>query len=91
MFNYELLINNYIDGNQDYGENFRKCFRSNVCIFLDDGKLYTCRVVPNIKHFNKYFGKKLVVSEKDYINKFNKTSASYNLLTHLLTGQMLFA
>jgi hypothetical protein len=58
------------EGNQDNEDSFKKCFRSNVCIFLDDGKLYTCPMIPNIKHFNKYFGENFVISEKDYIDIF---------------------
>jgi MoaA/NifB/PqqE/SkfB family radical SAM enzyme len=57
-----------LDGNQDYEYNFKKCPVSNVCIFLEEGKLYTCPEIPNIKHFNKYFDKNLVVSERDYID-----------------------
>jgi MoaA/NifB/PqqE/SkfB family radical SAM enzyme len=57
-----------IEGKQNSKENFISCWRSNNCIFLEDGKLYTCTKIPNIKHFNRYFNKKLEVSEGDYID-----------------------
>jgi MoaA/NifB/PqqE/SkfB family radical SAM enzyme len=57
-----------IEGKQNAEESFKKCFHSNTCIFLEDGKLYTCPMIPTIKHFNQYFNKKLEVSEKDYID-----------------------
>jgi MoaA/NifB/PqqE/SkfB family radical SAM enzyme len=57
-----------IEGKQNFEESFKKCPSSNVCIYLEDGKLYTCPQIPNIKHFNQYFNTKLEVSEKDYID-----------------------
>jgi MoaA/NifB/PqqE/SkfB family radical SAM enzyme len=65
-----------IEGNQDKEDSFKKCFRSNVCIFLDEGKLYTCPMIPNIKHFNKYFDKNLEICEKDYIDIYRARNIS---------------
>lgn len=57
-----------IEGRQDIGNSFKKCKRSNRCIFLEDGKLYTCTLIPNIKYFNTHFSKNLEISESDYID-----------------------
>ena len=35
---------------------------------LDNGKLYTCAIHANIRHFNKFFNKNIPVSVNDYIN-----------------------
>ena len=57
-----------LSGSQNEYENFLKCQDANSCIFLRNGKLFTCVVPPNIHHFNEYFTKNLEVSEKDYID-----------------------
>ncbi len=57
-----------LSGSQNANENFLNCNDANNCIFLRDGKLFTCVVPPNIHHFNEYFGKNLEVCEKDYID-----------------------
>lgn len=46
------------DGKRDPKRSYFKCFVSNNCIMLKEGKLYTCTLIPNIEHFNKYFNKK---------------------------------
>jgi MoaA/NifB/PqqE/SkfB family radical SAM enzyme len=63
-----------INGKQDIDFNIKKCFRFNKCIFLQDGKLYTCPMIPCIKHFNKYFNKNLEVTERDYIDIYKARS-----------------
>jgi MoaA/NifB/PqqE/SkfB family radical SAM enzyme len=63
-----------INGVQNVKYNFKKCFRANVCIFLQDGKLYTCPMIPCIKHFNKYFNQDLHVSENDYLDIYRVKS-----------------
>lgn len=55
-------------GNQDPKRSFFKCFLSNKCVMLKNGKLYTCTLIPNIEHFNRYFDKDLKVCDKDYID-----------------------
>lgn len=57
-----------LTGKQNIDENFAACFHANNCIFLKNGKLYTCTVAPNIENFNKYFGKNIPLSEKDGID-----------------------
>lgn len=71
-----------ISGKQKAPHSFTYCRMSNQCAFLKNGKLYTCPVIPNICHFNKYFGQSLVVSENDYIDLYSNTTAE-EILTFL--------
>ena len=57
-----------IDGKQDPKKSFYKCFLSNECIMLKNGRLYTCTIIPNIDHFNKYFNTNMEVCEEDSID-----------------------
>jgi organic radical activating enzyme len=57
-----------LGGKQNISENFKICSLSNTCIHLNKGKLYTCPVVPYIKHFNDYFNQNLQVTKHDYID-----------------------
>jgi hypothetical protein len=57
-----------LEGRQDPEESFKKCHRANTCIELNDGKLYTCETIPNVKYFNSHFNQKLEVTEQDYID-----------------------
>ena len=56
------------NGTQDPRRSFLDCDMANRCIFLRDGKLYTCPVIPNIWHFNAYFHTDLAVSPLDAID-----------------------
>lgn len=55
-----------LTGSADIQESFRLC--ELLCSIISDGKIYTCGVIPSIKHFNKYFQKDLQVCDKDYID-----------------------
>jgi MoaA/NifB/PqqE/SkfB family radical SAM enzyme len=55
-----------LDGGQDAGGNFAAC--GGGCITLRDGRIYMCAAPAHIQFFNKYFGKDLHVTEKDYID-----------------------
>ena len=57
-----------LEGKQDIRSNFLNCEDANNCIFLREGKLFTCVTPPNIHHFNKYFNKNIPVTNKDYID-----------------------
>jgi len=57
-----------INGTEDVQTSFELCYKSNNCIMLDEGKIYTCATIPYIKYFNKRFGTNLEVSENDYID-----------------------
>jgi len=57
-----------LTGSQDPRDSFLKCNSANRCIALDNGKIYTCSLIPYVKYFNEYFCKNLVVSENDYLD-----------------------
>jgi MoaA/NifB/PqqE/SkfB family radical SAM enzyme len=57
-----------LQGTENNRKSFELCYKSNTCIYLNEGKIYTCATIPYIKYFNKYFGTNMEVSEKDYID-----------------------
>lgn len=65
-----------IYGKQDPYASFSSCSMANRCIFLRNGKLYTCSIAPNIHHFNAYFNQNLIVSEHDSIDIYSSTNAT---------------
>lgn len=64
-----------LEGKQAAAVNFCKCSFGNVCIALEDGKLFTCIVPANIGLFNSYFGKNIEVTDMDYIDIYQVDSA----------------
>lgn len=62
-------------GGQDPRISFRMCEKGNGCITLEDGHLYTCTLIPNIRIFNEAFRKNLEVSENDSIDIYSDVSA----------------
>jgi hypothetical protein len=54
--------------------NFMNCPKSSTCSYLMYGKIFPCAEIPNICHFNKYFGKELPVDKKDYIDIYKVKS-----------------
>lgn len=64
-----------IKGKQNAKISFRACAKGNQCIALENGKLYTCTLVPNIFIFNERFNQKLSVSKKDYVDIYDDLSA----------------
>ena len=63
---YKLPLN--LQGNENPEWNFRNCWLANNCVMLQNGRLYTCSYIPNIRHFNKFFNKNIPVSVNDYID-----------------------
>jgi MoaA/NifB/PqqE/SkfB family radical SAM enzyme len=57
-----------LNGTQNVKDSFLRCFLANDCYFLEKGKMYPCPVVPNSRHFNRYFNQNLQVSANDYID-----------------------
>ena len=47
---------------------------ANHCIFLKQGRVYTCATAANIEHFNKFFNKNLKIMNKDSINIYKAKS-----------------
>ena len=65
-----------LHGTQDPRQSFLACDMANRCIFLRDGRLYTCVVIPNIQHFNEYFHQNLEVSPLDSIDIYQAQSGA---------------
>ena len=55
--------------------SFEICNMANRCWLLKNGKLYTCPIIPNIEHFNKYFGMNFKVVKEDYVDIYDDVSA----------------
>ena len=72
------------NGKNDPKKSFYKCFVANDCIMLKNGKLYTCTLIPNIEHFNKYFKKNLEVCKDDSIDIYKAKSKHeiFDFLSH---------
>lgn len=64
-----------LDKIHDPNTNFILCHKANNCVTLKNGRLYTCTLIPNIVHFNKYFKTDLQVLENDGIDIYNANSA----------------
>lgn len=65
-----------LSGKQDPRKSFLKCDMANRCIFLREGRLYTCPLIPNIHHFNEFFQQELQVSPSDFIDIYKAKSAT---------------
>lgn len=59
---------------QDGLDSFILCHRSNKCITLRDGKLYTCTLIPVIHILNHEFGTDYKVTSQDYVDLRTATS-----------------
>jgi MoaA/NifB/PqqE/SkfB family radical SAM enzyme len=57
-----------LSGTQNPHDSFLRCSSANRCISLDNGKIYTCSLIPYVKYFNTYFKQQLNVSSQDYMN-----------------------
>lgn len=64
-----------LEGEQDPTESFVNCRNANLCITLENGKLYTCSIASNIELFNQYFKQKLELTEKDGVDIYNVNTA----------------
>lgn len=63
-----------LKGKQDPRDSFLRCARANRCISLDNGKIYTCSLIPYVKYFNEYFNQNLTVTTNDYLKLHQATS-----------------
>lgn len=57
-----------LQGRQNPKMSFMMCSKGNDCITLENGRLYTCTIIPNIYIFNKTFKKDLKICKEDYID-----------------------
>ena len=62
------------EGKQNPIINFINCTTGNNCIYLRNGKLYTCTIAPNIIHFNSFFNKNLPIGNDDCIDIYKADS-----------------
>jgi ABC-2 type transport system ATP-binding protein len=69
---FKLILD--LEGSQDVAATFARCWEANSCSTLMDGKLYTCSLIPNVKHFNDHFKTNLEVKEGDYLDIHTETS-----------------
>ena len=60
-----------LSGKGDPRYNFIRCGRSNGCITLWKGKLFTCTMIPNVHFFNKAFNQNIPVTEADYVDIYS--------------------
>ncbi|MCR6577693.1 4Fe-4S cluster-binding domain-containing protein [Campylobacter insulaenigrae] len=56
-----------LKGDSDPFDNFVICHRANCRIQINNGIIYPCPVVANVKYFNEYFNQNLEVSRFDYL------------------------
>lgn len=64
-----------LEGNSNVRQNFAFCGRANNCITLSKGRLFTCTFAPHVRHFNKYFGQNVAITEADYVNIYDDITA----------------
>jgi uncharacterized radical SAM superfamily Fe-S cluster-containing enzyme len=57
-----------LSGGQDPKKSFKRCCMAACTVAVQHGRIATCSFVFNMRHFNKYFGKSVPVTDKDYIN-----------------------
>ena len=64
--------------------NFFNCWEANMCIRVQDGKMYTCSRIPHVHLFNEYFKTDFKVTEDDYIDIYKAQSKAqiYEFLAH---------
>lgn len=64
-----------LTGQQNPTLSFWECYHANKCVFLEDGKLYTCTIAPTVWIFNKKFGTHLELETGDYLDIYKAQSA----------------
>lgn len=64
-----------LKGEQNIESNFLQCHRANNCIFLHEGKLFTCSFAANVRHFNKFFKKEIPITSDDFIDIYQANDA----------------
>ncbi len=72
-----------LTGKRDYMDNFKGCYRANECILLEHGKMYTCFVIAESRHFSKFFDVDLEICKDDYIDIY-EVKTGKELLENLL-------
>jgi sulfatase maturation enzyme AslB (radical SAM superfamily) len=67
MWKYPLDIT----GKQPLSRSYAICTQINRCITMKEGKIYACNTIAGIGHFNRYFHKKLQVTDEDVLELHN--------------------
>lgn len=82
--NIKTLIHEPIDleGKQNAVKNFYDCYRSNYCITLKHGKIYTCHRAAHMHLLNEYFGENIPLDERNGINIY-KAQTGQEILEYL--------
>ncbi|MCL2131481.1 MAG: radical SAM protein [Lentimicrobiaceae bacterium] len=57
-----------LSGKQNACDSFLRCSSANRCVSMDNGRIYTCSLIPYIKYFNAHFGQNLPVTEDDFMD-----------------------
>jgi MoaA/NifB/PqqE/SkfB family radical SAM enzyme len=56
-----------LEGKQDIEKTFKQCSLSSSCPIFRDGKVFPCFYCAFAYRFNNYFGDKLIITDKDYL------------------------
>lgn len=83
--NVKQLVHEPLDleGKQNAVKNFYDCYRSNKCITLKHGKIYTCLKAAHMHLFNDYFHKDIKLDEKNGVDIF-KAQTGKEILESLI-------
>lgn len=63
-------------GSQDPKASYCSCGMSNMCLMLKNGRIYTCPVIPNVDHFNRFFDGDFRVTDEDSIDIYGVSSGA---------------
>lgn len=82
--NIKTLIHEPIDleGKQNAVKNFYDCYRSNYCITLKHGKIYTCHRAAHMHLLNEYFGENILLDERNGVDIY-KAQTGQEILEYL--------
>lgn len=65
-----------LTGQQNPVASYRDCFQANSgCVTLYHGRLFTCTVAANARHFKRHFGSDILLSSRDFIDIHEAKSA----------------
>ena len=71
-----------LEGKQNAVKNFYDCYRSNLCITLKHGRMYTCLKAAHVHLFNEYFDKDIKLDEQNSIDIY-KAQSGQEILEYL--------
>lgn len=71
-----------LEGKQNAEKNFYDCYRSNYCITLKHGKMYTCLKPAHMHLFNEFFHKDVQLDERNGIDIY-KAKTGQEILEYL--------